>query len=74
MPAFSFSLVPIFFIIGCIMRVFFWFVVLWMGFDCIRRYMKDKTFESFCFMKYIIFYYTISFVSLLKINMRPVVT
>jgi len=74
MPAFSFSVTPLFFVLGCIYRIILWAIVLLMSFDAFRRFSKGLMLDTFSFIKYIYFYYQISFVSLLMINMRPVVT
>jgi len=74
MPAFKFSLIPIYYIIGTIYRFIYWFCIVLMVIDMTRRLIVKKSWEFIRLLRYCITYSTVTLISLLKINMRPVVT
>jgi hypothetical protein len=74
MPAFPFSLIPFFYVVGTIYRIIFWLCNGLIVLDLTRRLTHKKSWDFIRLLRYCITYSTVSLISLLKINMRPVVT
>lgn len=74
MPAWSWNTKRIAYWIGIFLRAVYWLCLILITFDFFRRLIRNQSMESLILMRYICFYFGMTYFGLLKMNNRPVMT